>query len=110
MGTPKRSEIRVEHNGESRTRVVSRNFTIATFGLGLVSLYTGFIWAWEFPEDIEMQAPMGHRLTGDPWLMPLSSSRDTKKAEQLNAAEQADQEGTDSREDSAPKDPWLSPM
>ena len=110
MGTPKRSEIRVEHHGESRTKVVSRDFTLVTLGLGLVSLYTGFFWAWEFPEDIELQAPSGSMQGDNPWLKPLSSSHGLKQTEQPNSVNEAERVEPDPHKGAAPRDPWLSPM
>ena len=59
MGTPKRSEIRVEHHGESRTKVVSRDFTLVTLGLGLVSLYTGFFGLGSFQKTLSYRRQEG---------------------------------------------------
>ncbi len=57
MGFPETTVIKVEHGGQVETYTISRTMTLSTIGLGVISMYTGFLWAWEYPESLDIDLP-----------------------------------------------------
>jgi len=64
VGMPHTFEIRVDYGETQVVTTVEREFTGTTILLGLVSLYTGLLWGWTLPEEIELAGPPE---TGNPW-------------------------------------------
>ena len=79
MGPPKTSTIRVSHNGRSVEHHVKRSFTLVTFLTGMMTYATGFAWAWEYPENIQIslesspgESPRDEWTSeANPWMNPL---------------------------------------
>ena len=57
MGLPETAVIKVEHGDQVETRTISRTMTLSTVGLAVISAYTGFLWAWEYPETLDVNLP-----------------------------------------------------
>ena len=57
MGLPKTATIEVKSNGRVHRRSVERNFTILTLVVGFFTVYTGWIWAWEYPDSVWVNLP-----------------------------------------------------
>jgi len=57
-GLPRSSDVTVKRNGQPvATREVSRRFTAVTLLAGLFTAYTGFIWAWQYPDEVVFDLP-----------------------------------------------------
>jgi len=77
MGFPGSVDVEVRRDGEVVQRqTLQRNFTFATLVVGLFTMYTGFIWAWQYPKNVELfvpeldKAPKGSswdQFEGSPW-------------------------------------------
>ncbi len=69
MGFPESVNVEVRRDGEVVQRqTLQRNFTFATLVVGLFTMYTGFIWAWQYPKKVELLVPELDRATrGSSW-------------------------------------------
>ena len=53
MGFPKKITVTAKSNSEVIGEITTRrSFDIVTLIAGFYSLYTGFLWAWRFPETV----------------------------------------------------------
>ncbi len=58
MGFPKSVVVEARRGSAVVARQeISRRFTFSTAILGLVTLYTGFFWAWQYPDVVEIFVP-----------------------------------------------------
>lgn len=65
-------------DGRRATRSMRRRFTGTTVLIGLVTAYTGFLWAWEYPDEVyvPLEEPVSTRKTSgwesteDMWTSP----------------------------------------
>lgn len=77
-GTAGTASIVVKHSdGRVARSSMRRKFTATTFLYGLFTMYTGFIWAWEYPDAVyvPLEEPVTQRSTGwesteDRWTSP----------------------------------------
>jgi hypothetical protein len=77
MGFPGSVDVEVRRDGEVMQRqTIQRNFTFTTLVVGLFTMYTGLIWAWQYPKNVELFVPELDRPTkrsswdqfeGSPW-------------------------------------------
>ena len=79
LGFPETSTVKVEHNGHVETRTINRSMTLTTVGLGVISMYTGFLWAWEYPDRVDFQVTsqatrMNVSPTENPWMSPRTTT------------------------------------
>lgn len=53
IGFPHTADLEARRGGRVIGKTtMSRSFTFGTFCIGLVTYYTGFIWAWYYPDDV----------------------------------------------------------
>ena len=58
MGFPKSVVVEARRGSAVVARQeISRRFTFSTAILGFVTLYTGFFWAWQYPDVVEIFVP-----------------------------------------------------
>ena len=124
MGLPETAIIKVEHGDHVETHTISRSMTLPTIGLGVISMYTGFLWAWEYPESVDIDLPtqtVGKKVVNEsePWTEPWTGSpfktRIKKTETARSTTEKSDSNGTktgptfsSSKKHSG--DPWTQPL
>jgi hypothetical protein len=94
-GLPGSAEIKVKHNGQTVSRTISRKFTLSTLFTGFFSLYTGWIWGWQYPEEVYIRAPgsiertcsLWDRGCSSPWDRGLSEPKILPEGDSSNAWE-----------------------
>ncbi len=59
VGFPKTSNILVKSTRGKKQQKIEREFTLRTMLAGAFSYFTGFLWAWEFPEHVMIMLPTG---------------------------------------------------
>ncbi len=58
MGLPAKVIVTVEQQGKAVVQQeVKREFTYVTLLLGMVSVYTGLLWAWQYPSELVLELP-----------------------------------------------------
>lgn len=57
-GFPQRSEIEARGASGRAHRSVRRQFTLTTFVAGMFTYFTGWLWAWQYPEEITLVLPV----------------------------------------------------
>mgnify|MGYP001259588132 CR=1 FL=1 len=71
MGFPKSVVVEARRGSAVLARQeISRRFTFSTAILGFVTLYTGFFWAWQYPDVVEIFVPESAGTPGEavsPW-------------------------------------------
>ena len=56
-GFPGSMQITVKTAGAKVAREVKREFTLTTFFLGAITYMTGWIWGWQYPENVIVLLP-----------------------------------------------------
>jgi hypothetical protein len=56
-GPPKSMLVEVKVPGTTVKRELKREFTTSTLLLGMVSYMTGFLWGWQYPENVMVLLP-----------------------------------------------------
>ena len=56
-GFPGQVLFTVEADGQRRENPVRRDFRVGTFFVGLFTLYTGWLWCWQLPAEVNVLAP-----------------------------------------------------
>lgn len=84
-GFPDSMHVRVEYRGESVERSVRRSFTMTTLVAGFFTYFSGWAWAWQYPESIYVPIEVGAAAeegdpwapggSDDPWMRPLAGAR-----------------------------------
>ena len=55
MGPSRTAKIKIKKNGELvTTKLIAREFTVSSFFIGIVTYYTGFYWAWFYPDEVNI--------------------------------------------------------
>lgn len=68
MGPPKTVELVVSQDGQEVVKTeVKREFTAMTLLTGMLTLYTGLFWGWQFPDELNYTLPEARAKTGGDW-------------------------------------------
>jgi len=128
-GFPKTSVIRVEYKGKVVERTVKRHFTTKTAIVGLFTYFTGFLWAWDFPDHVairfaeEKAAEVGGWDTpsgGDVWSKPMfappkkpeppAKAKGQSHKAQPESSKKEKPKVAPKKTKSEPDDPWKKPI
>ena len=98
------------------------SMTLTTVGLGVISMYTGFLWAWEYPDRVDFQVTskatmMDMSTTENPWMSPRTSTHLNDKKKGFHKAIQTSKSDIKSKNahfanaarDGVSDDPWSQP-
>jgi hypothetical protein len=58
-GFPRTMTVKVKSNGTTVERKVKRRFTATTFVIGIFTYMTGWLWGWQYPENVVILLPEG---------------------------------------------------
>ena len=72
MGWPRSATLEVRSSSARVKRKIAREFTGSTLIAGALSMYTGFLWGWQFPAEVNVILPSHQSSWGDsdesgPW-------------------------------------------
>jgi hypothetical protein len=118
-GFPKTSVIRVESDGEVIERHVKRRFTTKTAIVGIFSYFTGFLWAWDFPDRVSIHfsdrrpqkaSGWGPSTTQDSWSQPYYTTPEHKDGKTKKEAPKESLKPIQPKPLKSDADPWKQPL
>lgn len=73
MGLPGKVLVTVKRDGATLLeQELSREFTFVTLLVGMVTVYTGLLWAWQYPSELELTVPLLPAKKSGGWDDPVS--------------------------------------
>lgn len=73
MGLPGKVLVTVKRDGATLAeQELSREFTFVTLLVGMVTVYTGLLWAWQYPSELELTVPLLPAKKSGGWDDPVS--------------------------------------